>query len=87
MASIVERVKANPGKTASEYREFAEKQTTTRWALYNAKREGKLIQSGTKICSVTKRRAATWFPSSNVSTPAPVQSYDGPRRFTSGYGN
>ncbi len=66
MASIVQRVKDFPGKTASELREFAEKQTTTRWALFNARKEGKVVQGATKVCSVTRRRAATWFPSTQV---------------------
>ena len=66
MASIVDRVAANPGKTAHELREFAEKHTTTRWSLFNAERAGLVVKGDTKRCSVTRRRAATWFPNAVI---------------------
>lgn len=60
--SVVNRVKAFPGKTAAELQTSDEKKTSTRWALFNARKAGQIKQGETKRCSVTGRRAATWFP-------------------------
>lgn len=60
--SIVDRVVANPGKTASELQTEGEFKNTTRWALFNARRAGKVRQGTPRRCSVTRRQAATWFP-------------------------
>ncbi len=62
MSAIVRRVSENPGSTASELRQIGEKVTTTRWALFGARKAGDVFQGSARTCRVTGRRARTWYP-------------------------
>jgi hypothetical protein len=64
MSAIVNRIIATPGQTASELQAIApgEKITTTRWALFRARRELRVFRGSVRRCRVTGRNAATWYP-------------------------